>query len=152
MSLNQCMGKTYMIIWIKNLIKMIKVFEFLIYKLYQFAKAQEDTVNPTLGFLCFVSIFELLHLIILLSFLEDVFGQKLTWANEIMPFVGIIFVVIGISLNYFLFIRTKYVYMVSESYRNKNFKLWKTNLLFFAYILFLFMIILVQTAYHLKHH
>lgn len=127
---------------------MKNIYSFLFYKLYRFAKFQEQTVSPAIGFLALVSIFELLHLLILLFFIEDVFGYKLKFANEIEKIFGILFVMIGFSLNYFIFIKSKLIYRINDYYSSLDRKIWRENLLFVGYFILISLIIVLQTIYN----
>lgn len=48
------------------------MYKFLFYKLYRFAKAQEQTVPPNFGFVALASMFELLHFAIIAVFFKIV--------------------------------------------------------------------------------
>lgn len=122
---------------------MKNLYSFLFYKLYRFAIAQEKTVNVEFGFVGFASIFEILHFIIIFFAIEDIFKYKVELGGQNL-FV-ILFLIIGFSLNYYVFIKSKLIYKINEYHQNKNYKVWKGNIIFFAYIIFLFLIMIIQT-------
>jgi hypothetical protein len=114
--------------------------KFFIYKIYAFAKTQEETAGVLIPFLGYMSIFEGLHILlfkVILQFYVLPLGFFST-RDEIPWYSGWIFVLVGFTLNYFLFIKTKWVYQIYDEYAQKGLKLWKSNLLFFLYIIFLF--------------
>jgi hypothetical protein len=123
---------------------MKKLFAFLLYKMYNLAKAQNQTVNEVIGFVGFTSIFEGLHFVIIYFFLKNNFDVKIKLSQTIQQSSGWIFVVIGFSLNYFIFIKTKLIYRINDYYQAQKRVVWKDNLLFFAYIILLFVIIFIQ--------
>lgn len=129
---------------------MKQFYKFLFYKLYRFAKLQELTVNPIIGFLGLVSIFEILHLLILMFIIEDFFNYKFTFNSDLEKIVGILFVIIGFTLNYFIFIKTKLIDKIDKYFEEKKRNIWKENLLFFGYIIFLFVIMIIQTLLYKK--
>lgn len=114
----------------------------MFYKLFRYAKAQEETVNAEFGFVGLASVFEILHLMIILVFLK-ILNIQITLISKNL-FV-LLFIIIGFSLNYFVFIKSKLIYKINEYYENKNYKVWKGNIIFFAYIIFLFIIMFIQT-------
>jgi hypothetical protein len=122
--------------------------KFLLYKLYRYAKAQEDTVDANFGFLGIVSVFEILHLLIIFCFIEDVIGYKLQVTGFALKYSGWIFVAVGFSFNYFIFIKTGLISRINEHYQKKNYSVWKGNVLFFLYIVFLFILLFIQTWYY----
>ena len=113
--------------------------KFFIYKIYSIAKTQEKTSGILIPFLTYISIFEGIHIVLIKAFLEQfiINGKILDNLNPIPWYSGWVFVLIGLVLNYFIFIKTKWVYQVYDEYVQKELKLWKSNLLFFLYILFL---------------
>lgn len=130
---------------------MKKIYSFLFYKLYRFAKAQEETVSPIIGFLGLASIFELFHLLILLPFIEAFSGDKFGFVNYLERYAGWIFIFVGFLLNYIIFIYSKLIYRINDYYQEKKYTVWKGNLLFFGYIVILFLNIIVQTWWHQKN-
>ncbi len=130
---------------------MYNFYKILIYKLYRIAKAQDQTVNEVIGFIGYTSIFEIFHLIIICSFIEDVLGIKLKLSNFVIDYFGWIFVIVGFSLNYFIFIKTKFIYRINDYYQAQKRIVWRDNLLFFGYIVLLFLIMLLQTWWYQKN-
>ena len=116
------------------------IMKFFVYKIYAIAKAQEKTSGVLIPFLGCMSIFQALNVLALKGLLEDYFfafnffsfDKKIPWYSDW------IFVLIGFTINYFLFIKTKWVYQVYDEYVKKDIKLWKSNLIFLIYILLLF--------------
>ncbi|MEM0543618.1 hypothetical protein WFZ85_13425 [Flavobacterium sp. j3] len=74
--------------------------KFLVYKLYRFAKAQEETVDAEFGFMGLVSVFEMFHLAIIISFIRDFFGFKIEFSNFFISYSGWIITIVGLALNY----------------------------------------------------
>lgn len=122
--------------------------KFLVYKLYRFAKAQEETVDAEFGFMGLVSVFEMFHLAIIISFIRDFFGFKIEFSNFFISYSGWIITIVGLALNYYFFIKTRLIYKINSFYEKKNYSIWKGNLLFFGYILLLFLIMFIQTWYY----
>ena len=129
---------------------MYNFYKILIYKLYRIAIAQEKTVNSTIGFLGFISIFELFHFSIL-DIIFDYFGFKYELVDSLVQYSGWIFVIVGFSLNYFIFIKTKLIYRINDYYQGQKRVVWRDNLLFFVYIVLLFLIMLLQTWWYQKN-
>lgn len=121
---------------------MISFLKFLIYKLYRMAINEKESVYPTIGFLTYLSIFEILHFAIIMGFLDFNFGQinKSTFC--------ILFIIIGYGLNYSIFIQSKMIYRIDEYFLEKNINKTKGNLIFIGYLSFLLMCILLQTYLH----
>ncbi|PJR04318.1 hypothetical protein [Avrilella dinanensis] len=117
------------------------MFKFLFYKLYRMAVNQQDTVPVTFGFIAFATIFELLHFAII-SVLFKIVGIEINLISKEV-FVALLFI-IGFSINYLLFIRTRLIYRINEEYHNQNRILWKDNFLFVSYILFIFLVMFLE--------
>ncbi|AYN03763.1 hypothetical protein [Flavobacterium sp. 140616W15] len=128
---------------------MKKIYNFLFYKLFRFAKMQEETVSVEIGFLVFISIFELFHLLII-GVLFKAIGYEVEFPNYFIKYFGWIFVVLGILFNYFVFIKSKLIYEIDDYYESQNRPIWKDNLFFLGYILLLFLLIIVETLYFKK--
>ncbi|KIC02124.1 hypothetical protein [Flavobacterium sp. PL02] len=128
---------------------MKKIYNFLFYKLFRFAKAQEETVSVEIGFLGLASIFELFHLAIIGVFFK-ILGYELEFSSYFAKYFGWIFVVLGFSFNYFVFIKTKLIYNINDYYQSQNRQIWKDNLLFFGYILFLFLLMIIEAFFFKK--
>ena len=128
------------------------MYKFLFYKLYRFAKAQEETVPPNFGFVILASMFELLHFAILFGVIDEFFGYKFLFISSVAKFAGIIYLILGLGLNYLIFIRTKWIYKINGYYQKQNRTVWKDNLLFFLYIFFLGMCIAFITWYHQQYN
>lgn len=124
------------------------MYRFLFYKLYRMAVNEQDSVYLTVGFLVYVTIFEILHLAIL-SVLIDIFGYKIHVSDSKYVIYSYI-IIIGV-LNYFVFIKTKWIYRINEYYQAKKLNAWKSNLLFVGYIILLFVIMFIQTWYYQKY-
>lgn len=122
---------------------------FLFYKLFRFAKSQEETVPAEVGFLLFISIFELFHLVIMVVFFK-ILGYELELPSYFVKYFGWIFVVLSLLLNYFVFIKSKLIYEINNFYKSHDRQIWKDNLLFFGYILFLFLLMIIETFYFKK--
>ena len=118
------------------------MIKFFTYKLYAIAKTQEETAGVLIPFLGYMTIFQILHLVLIMGFLEEfvIKGKVLDISDPIPWYSGWIVVLVGFTINYFLFIKTKWVYQVYDEYVQKGIKLWKSNLLFFLYIIFLLVV------------
>lgn len=117
------------------------MYKFLFYKLYRFAQAQEQTVPPNFGFVALATIFELLHFAIIAVFFKIV-GLEINLISKEV-FIALIFI-FGFSINYFLFIKSKLIYRINAEYQKQNRTVWKDNLLFFTYIIFIYLVILLE--------
>ncbi len=100
------------------------MYKFLFHKLYRFAKAQEETVPPNFGFVALASMFELLHFAIIASVYEIAFGFNYATFISEEVFVAMIFI-FGFSINYFVFIKSKLIYIINEEYQKQNRTVWK---------------------------
>lgn len=121
---------------------------FLLYKLYCLALTQKDSAYLAVVFLSYLSIFELLHIAIISIFIKIIgFDFKIKEDGGFL--LGGVIVVF--SLNYFIFIKSKLIYRINDYYQKKGYSIWKGNLLFFGYIVFLFLIMFIQTWYYQKH-
>jgi|SRR5690606_19968963 len=127
------------------------MYKFLFYKLYRFAKAQEDTVPPNFGFVTLASMFEMIHFGIIAAPFDIIFGFNFTDYIGEEVFVALIFI-IGFPLNYLIFIKSKLIYRINEEYQKQNRTVWKDNLLFFLYIIFLGMCMVLITWYHQEYN
>ncbi|MEG0917344.1 MAG: hypothetical protein RSF68_10060 [Myroides sp.] len=123
------------------------MYKFLFYKLYRFAKAQEQTVPPNFGFVALASMFELLHFAIIAVFFKIV-GLEINLISKEV-FVALIFI-FGFSINYFLFIKSKLIYRINEEYQKQNRTIWKDNVLFFSYIIFICLVMLLEVWVYQK--
>jgi len=128
------------------------MYKFLFYKLYRFAKAEEKTVDLTIGFLVFATIFEMFHFAILFGFIDEFFGYKFLFVDSVKQYAGFIYLILGFVLNYLIFIRTKWIYRINEYYQKRNRVVWKDNLLFFLYIVILAGFIVFITWYHQNYN
>lgn len=122
----------------------------MFYKLYRFAKAQEQTVPPNFGFVGLASMFEILHFAIIAVFFKIIIGFDFTTLISKEAFVVLIFI-FGFSINYFLFIRSKLIYRINEEYQKQNRILWKDNFLFVSYILFIFLVMFLEVWIYQKN-
>lgn len=125
------------------------MYKFLFYKLYRFAKAQEQTVPPNFGFVALATIFELLHFAIIAVFFKIV-GLEINLISKEV-FVALIFI-FGFSINYFLFIKSKLIYRINEEYQKQNRTVWKDNVLFFSYIIFIYLVMLLEVWVYQKYN
>lgn len=129
---------------------MKKMYKFLFYKLYRFSKAQEETVDAEFGFVALAIFFELLHFPIIASIYEIIFGFNYTDFISKEVYIALIFI-FGFSINYFVFIKSNLIYRIDQEYQKQNRSVWKDNLLFFLYIIFLGMCIVLITWYHQEY-
>ncbi|MBG6188471.1 magnesium-transporting ATPase (P-type) [Flavobacterium sp. CAN_S2] len=121
------------------MIKNISIF--FVYKIYRIALSQEQSASVRISFLGLMSIFQLLHFLIIAVFFRNL-GYEAYQINEKL-FV-LLFVLIGFGLNYILFIQSKIVYKINTQYRHKFPNNFKYNLLFFGYIILLFIVIFIE--------
>ena len=121
---------------------MIKFYKFLFYKLYRLAYAQRETVPINISFLVNVSLFELFHLALLIVLLPVKFPRM----NDTL--FAIIFLALGICLNYLIFLKTGYIEKLNTYFKEQEVSRRKENLIFIGYILFLFLIMLFETYLH----
>ncbi len=105
------------------------MYKFLVYKLFHFAKMQEETASVRIVFLAYISLFELFHLIIAGFTLETLAYEHPENFKFIHEYFKLIFIVIGFSLNYFIFIRTRLIYRIYDYYQAQKRSNWKDNLL-----------------------
>ena len=126
------------------------MYKFLFYKLYRFAKAQEETVPPNFGFVALASMFELLHFTIIAVFFK-IIGFDMTTLISKEIFVALIFI-LGFSINYFLFIKSKLIYRINEEYQSQNRTIWKDNLFFASYIIFIFLVMFLEAYVYQKYN
>lgn len=125
------------------------MYKFLFYKIYRFAKAQEETVDVKFGFIAIASMFELFHFAIITVFFKLI-GLKINLISKEI-FIMLVFI-LGFSINYFLFIRSKLIYRINKEYQDQNRTVWKDNLLFFLYILLLFAIMFFEVWVYQKYN
>lgn len=117
--------------------------KFLIYKVYRIALTQQKSIGTTFAFLLYMSMFEILHLLIL------ALGIKTIGCSIIVPkgyFFSTMIVCLLCFINYLFFIRNNRIYRINSYYQNKNLKVWKGNIVFIAYIFFL-MILVILSVY-----
>jgi hypothetical protein len=112
--------------------------KFLIYKLYSFAITQDNSVGIVFSFLIFISIFELLHPLLIGLFLKVVIGYEIQIHLVIEKIFGFLFIGLGYIFNYYLFIKTNKIYEINKYFENKNISKLRGNIIFFGYSLFLF--------------
>lgn len=119
---------------------MIKRFiEFLFFKIYRIALIQKETVYVSIGFPLFASIFELFHLI-LIPFKS--FGINL---NTNPRLFSVIFIVVGFSLNYLMFIKSGKIEKINNYFIQNRKSRLKENIIFTSYCLILILIMIYQT-------
>ena len=125
------------------------MYKFLFYKLYRFAKAQEQTVPPNFGFVALATIFELLHFAIIVM-LFKILRLEINLTNK-ETFVTLIFI-FGFSINYFLFIKSNLIYQINQEYQKQNRSVWRDNVLFFSYIIFIYLVIMLEVWVYQKYN
>jgi hypothetical protein len=119
---------------------MKNIYKFLFYKLYRFAISNEKSVSINWSFISLATIFEILHL----ALLADPLKYYKIELNLSTKFTPVIFLVLGSLCNYLYFIRNKRIQKINIHFQHQKRIIWKDNLLFFAYIIFLFTIMFVQ--------
>lgn len=125
------------------------MYKFLFYKLYRFAKAQEQTVPPNFGFVALASMFELLHFTIILVFFKIIGFEINLISKEVFTILTFIF---GFSINYFLFIKSNLIYQINQEYQKQNRSVWRDNVLFFSYIIFIYLVIMLEVWVYQKYN
>lgn len=125
------------------------MYKFLFYKLYRFAKAQEETVPPNFGFVALATIFELLHFAIIVM-LFKILRLEINLTNK-ETFASLIFI-FGFSINYFLFIKSNLIYQINQEYQKQNRSVWRDNVLFFSYIIFIYLVIVLEVWVYQKYN
>ncbi|WP_372474787.1 hypothetical protein AB4865_05850 [Capnocytophaga sp. ARDL2] len=116
---------------------MKKIYKLMIYKIYRIALKQNETVPIVIGFTCFMSIFELIHIVIALGFVEILLNVQININSDSDIIFKILFITLGIGLNYFLFLKNKWIYKLNERYSSQNRNKFRDNLTFGLYLLFL---------------
>src|SRR5690606_6926007 len=96
------------------------MYKFLFYKLYRMAVNQQETVPPNFGFVALATMFEILHFAILFGFIDEFFGYKFSFVSSLEKYVGIIYLILGLVLNYLIFIKTKWNYRINEFYEKQS--------------------------------
>jgi hypothetical protein len=120
------------------------MYKFLVYKIYHFAKMQEESASVRVVFLAYISLFELFHLIIA-GFTLETLGYDYSGNSEFVDkYFKLLFIVIGFSLNYFIFLKSKLIYKIFDYYQAQNRSNWKDNLLFLGYLFIMIFVILLQ--------
>ncbi len=120
---------------------------FLLYKLYRFAVAGQNTDDPAFKFVCYLMVFELLHLVVValgLRIVSDIGPEYNFTLEPYKDYIVIILFAVCLTFNYLYFIRGKKIYNINDYYQGKNLKVWKGNLLFSSYIVFIFIIIFIE--------
>lgn|SRR5690554_2953797 len=125
------------------------MYKFLFYKLYRFAKAQEQTVPPNFGFVALASMFELLHFTIILVFFKIIGFEINLISKEVFTILTFI---LGFSINYFLFIKSNLIYQINQEYQKQNRSVWRDNVLFFSYIIFIYLVIMLEVWVYQKYN
>ena len=116
---------------------MINFYKFLFYKLYRFAIAEEKSVSLNLNFISFATIFEILHLLIF-GLVLKIYGIYFNLNAKLFT----VLLLITITLfNYLYFIKNKRINRIHIYFQEKNYSVWKGNLLFFGYVIMLFIIL-----------
>lgn len=115
-------------------------YKFLFYKLYRYAKAEEQSVSLSFNFIFLATVFQELHLTFLI-FPYNFFKINLNFRIELLP---ILMFIIGILFNYLYFIRSKRIDKINVYYQSQKRVVWRDNLMFFGYIILLFFIMFFQ--------
>ena len=118
-------------------------YKFLFYKLFRFATAEQKSVSVNFNFTCLSSIFEILHLLIIILLLKSFYKIPFNLNPNLF---SVIFLIFGTLFNYMYFIRTKRIERIHSIFRQKKYSIWKGNLLFFGYIIMLFVFIFLSAA------
>ena len=125
-----------------------KIYRFLFYKLYRFSKAEEQTVNLTIGFLINVFVFEILHIMLFFLITNKLFNFKFAIYN--LKIISLLLLISLSTLNYLVLIKSKKIEKINAYYQRQNRLVWKDNLSFFSYIFVLCLFIITLTWYHQK--
>lgn len=115
-------------------------YKFLFYKLYRFAIAEQKSVSINLNFTLLATVLEGLHIVLLGAPLKY-FKVDLNFNEKLFP---ILFVIIGALFNYLFFFRNKRIEKINIHFQEQKRIIWKDDLLFFGYIIFLFIVMFVQ--------
>lgn len=115
---------------------MKRFYKFLFYKLYRFSIAQEESVSLNFGFVCLATVFQELHLILLI-FPYNYYQINFNLNAQLFSFLMLI---LGSVFNYFYFIRNKRIEKINTCFQNQKRTVWKDNLVFFGYVILLFVI------------
>ena len=122
---------------------MKELFKYIIYRLYKIALLQEATLFPIVGFLVYISLFEILHIIILGVFFRLFFNSLFTYQNN-NGMLGLIGILILIGINYLLFIRNNKLKEIDEYFTNNKINALKGNLMFWGYIVVVFVVMFIE--------
>lgn len=114
-----------------------KMYKFLFYKLFRFAKAQEDTVYVEWGFITLALIFQLIHIAIILLLMKTFWIKSLSFSE---PTIAVICLIAGIVINYLIFIQSKLIFKLNSEFQNQKRLIWRDNLLFVSYVAILFVV------------
>jgi len=111
----------------------------MFYKMYCFSKAQEKTIEITIGFATLAAMFESFHLLIFLFAYESFVGKHyiITLGSNIFI---LFYLLIGYALNYLIFFKSKKIEHIYAHFKNKKYSLWKENCIFFSYYILLFIV------------
>lgn len=116
---------------------MKRFYEFLFYKLYRFAISNEESASINWSFISLATMFEILHLL-LVGLLQKSFFEFHTNIN--LTLFSVLFLLIGTIINYLYFIKSKRIERIHSYFQEKNYSVWKGNLLFLGYVILLFII------------
>jgi len=111
------------------------MYKFLFYKLFRFAKAQEETVYVEWGFITLAIIFQSLHIAVILLLMKTFWIQTLSFNEPTIPVISLIAAVV---INYFIFIKSKLIFKLNLEFQRQNRLVWRDNLLFFLYLALIF--------------
>lgn len=126
---------------------MINLLKFMIYKLYRVSIKEQDTVYPIIGFLIYLSIFEILHFTIIAVFFKLIGFEIILGSKDVF---GLLFIVLGSTSNYIIFIKNKRIYKINQHFEVNRINNLKGNLIFITYIFILLGIIFLEAIIY-KH-
>lgn len=93
--------------------------------------------------------FELLHFTIILVFFKIIGFEINLISKEVFTILTFI---LGFSINYFLFIKSNLIYQINQEYQKQNRSVWRDNVLFFSYIIFIYLVIMLEVWVYQKYN
>lgn len=132
---------------------MKKLFKYIIYRLYRIALLQEATLFPVIGFLVYLSLLQILHLIIFGVFSRLFFNNLFSYQNN-YGLLGLIGILILIGINYLFLVRNNKLKEINDYFINDKNKVnpIKGNLIFWGYLFVLFTIMFFETWIYKSLH
>ncbi|MFN5629321.1 MAG: hypothetical protein ACK48W_08535 [Bacteroidota bacterium] len=132
---------------------MKKLFKYIIYRLYRIALLQEETLFPVIGFLVYLSLLEILHLIIFGVFSRLFFNNLFSYQNN-NGLLGLIGILILVGINYLFLVRNNKLKEINDYFINDKNKVnpIKGNLIFWGYLFVLFTIMFFETWIYKSLH